>query len=619
MVAVLLGVTAVTVGVRWRTLPRSVVVAVLALGGFTAWAFASMLWADTPSAAWEAAARALVYLLVFGLFALWRTRGGAAGLVIGAWTIGVGAIALWMLVRLAVGPTGGPFFDGRLVDPVGYVNANAALWASALWPALVLAGRREVPPLARGCLAAVAVALGALMLLTVSRGALISCAVTLAALVAFAPGRARTLGVLAPVAAALAVVGPGLLAALDELPAGEAMGGAAGRALIWTVFVGLVVAIWAVSERRWPASPRVAVTVARATGAVCAGVALAGLVVTIAVVGDPVARAQAAWESFRSGGYQEVQQGRQRLVSGLGSNRYDFYRVAWGQFEESPVHGAGGGNFLEDYLAARRSDETPRYPHSGVFAVLGQTGLVGAGLLLIFMVAAVLPGVRALRRGQDLDRAVAGAALATVVYLAVHGSGDWLWAFPGVIAVAPAFLGLAGSLDPRRGAAHPPAERPSRPVRSGAAVAGLAVAVTSMPLWLADREVQRASATWRLNAPAAYAALDRAAGFDPFSARPHLLAATIALRLDDVSQAREQFALALDREPRNVYAVLELGLLAAAAGEPGPALALLERAVALDPRNAIARDALASVRAGEPLDVDELNARLQDRAAAFVR
>ena len=47
----------------------------------------------------------------------------------------------------------------------------------------------------------------------------------------------------------------------------------------------------------------------------------------------------------------------------LGSNRYDFWRVAIHQFREHPVGGIGARGFRVAYLGARRSPETPARAH----------------------------------------------------------------------------------------------------------------------------------------------------------------------------------------------------------------------------------------------------------------
>jgi hypothetical protein len=65
--------------------------------------------------------------------------------------------------------------------------------------------------------------------------------------------------------------------------------------------------------------------------------------------------------------------------------------------------------------------------------------------------------------------------------------------------------------------------------------------------------------------------------------------------------------LALARTPGDAYATLERGAIASARGERSAALGLLERAVRLDPRNELARQALRLVREGRRVSLDELN------------
>ena len=137
-----------------------------------------------------------------------------------------------------------------------------------------------------------------------------------------------------------------------------------------------------------------------------------------------------------------------RLVSGLGSNRYDFYRVALDEFLAHPIVGIGADNFQQQYLVHGRSEETPRYPHSVELRTLAQTGLVGALLALVGLGAALLAGARALRSADPLARAVAAAALAGFAYWVVHGSFDWFWEFAGLGAPAFALLGIACALAP---------------------------------------------------------------------------------------------------------------------------------------------------------------------------
>ncbi len=183
----------------------------------------------------------------------------------------------------------------------------------------------------------------------------------------------------------------------------------------------------------------------------------------LAAAGDPVARVRHAWDTFKSPkGYAANSTTGSRLTSGLGSSRYDFYRVALDEFAAHPLLGIGADNFAEPYLAHGRSTETPRYPHSVEMRTLVQTGLVGALLAVVGLGAALLAAWRALARHPDpLARAVAAAAMAGFAYWVVHGSFDWFWEFAGLGAPAFALLGLACSLAPRPAARAAPRPRPA--------------------------------------------------------------------------------------------------------------------------------------------------------------
>jgi O-antigen ligase len=131
---------------------------------------------------------------------------------------------------------------------------------------------------------------------------------------------------------------------------------------------------------------------------------------------------------------------------GLGSNRYDFWRVGLGELQRHPLNGIGTDNFAIDYLARRKSIEEPVYPHSLEIRVLAQTGVVGALLLGAFLVFALLAGARG-RRSADSDAAAAAPlALMLAVQWLVHGSVDWFWEFPALSAMALFGLAVAARL-----------------------------------------------------------------------------------------------------------------------------------------------------------------------------
>jgi O-antigen ligase len=658
LVLALVAIAALATPVRLAEIPATVRLALACLAAYTALSFCSILWAGVPGDAWEGADRTLLYLLVFALFALWRARGASAALLVCVWTLAMTGLVLYVALRLR-GATGGAFsslFAGdRLSFPAGYVNADAAMWLMAFWPALLLARGAQLPWALRGALAGGAVALADVALLSQSRGALYGTAAVLVLVLALIPQRLRTFATAVPIALAIAATAPSILRVGDRIDAGRSPYPAAHAAvaamLAGALLTGLVVAAGAVLEarltagatldaRRRPLSPRLERGVRRGLRLAAAAALLGALAGGLAAAGDPLARARAAWHSFK-GGYSTSYSGGTRLLSGLGSNRYDFYRVSLDELLAHPVAGIGADNFAQQYLAHGRSDETPRYPHSVELRTLAQTGALGALLAVAGLAGALVAGWRAMRRPDDpLGRTVAAGALAGFGYWAVHGSFDWFWELAGLGAPAFALLGIACSLTPRRPpasraattAASQPrrspmaaASRPRRPAGRGrrlalaavAVAAALAAACSLAAPWLSERQIESAARIWPRAPLAAYARLDDAASLNPLSDRAQLVAGGIALRFGDAARAERQFSLALKRVPGDVYATLELGAIASASGRRARSVELLRRAARLEPRAPLLREALASVRRGHRLDPRALNRAIFARAQLF--
>ncbi len=657
------------VPLRLAEIPPAVRVAVGCLAAYTALSFLSILWAGVPGDAWEGANRTLLYLLVFALFACWPQRGATAALALCAWTLAIVGVALFTVLHVNAAASSATRLQallpgGRLVYPAGYANADAAQWLIACWPALLLARSPRLPWGVRGALAGGAVALAEVALLSQSRGALYATPVMVVAVFALLPGRVRTFALVVPVAAGIGAAAPAVLRVSDRLSALEGAGGSAAALhsataavhgastaiLLSALAVGLVVAAGAAVESRRSFSRSAEARVHRAL-AVAASVLLVALLAGgWAAAGDPLARARHAWDTFKSPrGYSANSSTGSRLTSGLGSSRYDFYRVALDEFAAHPVGGIGADNFAEQYLAHGRSDETPHYPHSVELRTLAETGLVGALLAVVGLGAALLAGWRAITRHPDpLARAVAAAAAAGFAYWVVHGSFDWFWEFAGLGAPAFALLGLACALAPRKEAARaprststpdvstpaltapapvpapspasgasfptpstPPGARLPRWARACAALVGALAALTAVVSftapWLSRLQVQSAARIWTRAPRQAYARLDDAAQSNPLGDEPYVVAGSIALRLGELAHADHEFALALARTPGDAYATLERGAIASTRGERRRALELLERAVRLSPRDPLARAALAQARRGRRVDIGELN------------
>jgi O-antigen ligase len=618
IVLALLAMTVWIVPPRLGELTVAVRIALGCLAAYTALSFLSILWAGTPGDAWEGADRTLLYLLVFALFVGWRQRGATAAALLLLWTLALTALAAFAALHVSGASStelASLIPGGRLGYPTGYPNANAAQWLMAFWPALLLARSERLHWALRGLLAGSAVLLAQVALLSQSRGSLYATPVMLVLVFVLLPGRVRTFALLVPVVAAIGASARAVLAVGDHLRGGEVVPAtlhhAVGTIFVAAAAVGLVVALGAAFESRdsltEPTRKRVrtGVTVAALT------VLLAVVVGGLAVAGNPVTRVEKGWASFK-GGYG--QQTGSRLVSGLGSNRYDFYRVALDEFLAHPVLGIGADNFQAQYLVHGHSEETPHYPHSVELRTLTQTGLLGALLAVAGLLAALVACARAVRVGEPLARHVAAAAVAGFAYWLLHGSIDWFWEFAGLGAPAFALLGMSCSLapSPARHSSAPEGRsvlrRPQRRALAAIGVVFIVGAVLSLGApWLSQLQIESAARIWTHDPQTAYARLRSAARLNPLSDRAEVVAGGIALRFEDLARAEGDFSSALSRAPEDAYATLERGAIASARGGRSAALELLTRAVRLSPREPLASEALAAVRAGRVVSVEALN------------
>lgn len=601
-----------------RRLGRVEVTALGALAALTLWAFVSIAWADVRGDAWNGADRMLLYLVVFTLFLLLRWRAATALVVLSTYVLGVAAAAIASLAKASVG-TLDPFLAGRLSYPTGYPNANAAFFLSAFWVALMLATRRSTPVPLRIGTAMAATLLAQVALLSQSRGSLVAFPLTALVLVAVVPGRVRTaVGVLASLTV-IALSWRTHVAVFDRaLTGGNALEHAVGRSSIViaasAAALGLVTLAWALVDRRTTLTERQARLLTRVARASVVVAALAALVVVASI--HPEQRLRSGWDSFTAVTVADNTQSHFSI--GLGSNRYDFWRVAMARFGAHPLSGIGADNFAVDYLRERRSIEEPAYPHSLWVMVLSQLGLVGGVLFAAFLLAS---GSGALPRRADTVEAtaVAGAALAAPVYFFVHASVDWFWEIPALGAPALGLLALAISVRAcASGEAHERVRLPAAASGAALVLAGAAAVLCALP-WLSQRQVDQALALWRSNPRAAFSQLERARSLDPLSAYPDLVAGVVAARLNDRQRMPVLFARSLQRNPHSWYAHLEFGLSESILGRREQAVRSVERAIALNPREPLLRDVVRRLGQGEEIAPSSLDRVFLERIESRTR
>ena len=538
-------------------LSRAALVALGCLGAFAGWSLLSIAWAADKGIAWDGANRTLLYFVVFALFVGLPWRRESIPILIVALSLAALGIGLADLVRSAYDPTAF-FIIGRFAAPAGYPNAACAVYVFAAWPLAYIAARREPSPLARGALLAAATALVELAVLTQSRGSIFAVPVAVIAYLLIVPFRLRAaLAVAAVSLTAFLARGP-LLAVFDpvrlqQASADDKIHSAIGAIAVSAAIVLVAWTLVALLDRRVELSPRVVRTAnAAALGVAVVAVAAGAIALSSVDLG-------AKWRDFKAG-YPE-ESGGSHFSIGLGSNRYDFWRVAALELRNHPLNGVGTDNFAADYVRERRSTEEPLYPHSLALRIPAQTGIVGTLLFAAFLVAAAV----AVTRGSGFADGVARAGVAAAVYYGIHGSGDWLWEFAGLGAPAFAWVGLAAS-------------RPTAPsgrsllFRTAVVAAAVAVALSFVFPWLAELEARRALHAWVRNPQSAFRELDRASDLNPLSSRPALLAGAIASRKDDVRRMAAAFEDAVDRTPNDWYAHLELAMAYAALHERRRAL-----------------------------------------------
>ena len=585
------------------TLSRAALVALGCLGAFAAWSLLSIAWAADKGIAWDGANRTLLYFVVFGLFVGMPWRRESIPVLIVPLSLAALGIGLVDFARAAGNP--GPYFIfGRFAAPAGYPNAACAVYVFAFWPLAYIAARREVPALLRGALLACATALVELAVVTQSRGSLFAVPLAVVAYLAIVPYRLRAALPLVAVTGATLFARTRLLDVFDAVRLGDPSAGHAIRtalAAIGLTCAGVFV-LWtlaALLDARLELPARV-VRAANIAG-------LAGLIVAVGIGSYALTTVDvgAKWRHFKAG-YPDQGPGS-HFTLGLGSNRYDFWRVAALQFRDHPVRGVGADNFAIDYVRERRSGEEPLYPHSLALRIPAQTGIVGTLLFVGFVVAVGL----AVTRGSAFTDGVARAGVAAAVYYAIHGSGDWLWEFAGLGAPAFAWLGLAASRPA-------PGDRQPLLLRAFVVAAAAAAAVSFAFPWLAELEERRALHGWVRDPQAALRQLRHAGDLNPLSSRPSLLAGAIASRRNDVRRMASAFEDAVARTPDDWYAHLELAMAYAALDERTRALAELATAQRLNPREEAIGIVRRRIVAGRPVLRGEIDRLFLERVRSRV-
>jgi hypothetical protein len=557
-----------------RTPGRTALAGASALVLLAAWDFLSLTWSAVPQLARDEALLTALYAVALLLPALTFREVADRDAFLGVVVAGLGVLVV--ATGLELWTTGNPlgdYWDGRLAFPVSYPNANAALFLLGFWPAAALAARASAPPAIRAAaLGSAAGVLGAWLAAQSKGGGL---ALALSGVVFFAVTRDR-LRAFVPVAVAAVVAGAAWSPLTAPFRASDADAPTAirhaGIVLLLVCVVGAAAgAAYALADRRVevPAQTRRALGAALLAGLVA--VAAGSIAIFFVRVHDPAQFVSDKWHTFKTLPPDQQHSTSSHLFT-IGSNRYDFWRVALHEFKRNPLVGAGARGFGPVYLAERRSQETPQRAHSVELDALGETGLVGFALLAAGI---GIPLALVARRARvSLEGA---AVLGAAVYWIVHASADWIWTFPSVTLVFALVLG-AGVAGGGRVL--------GRRIAPAAAAAIIVLALVFTAPWLSIRYTNHALAT---NDPAGLASARR---LDPFSVDPYLAEATLVGSPRDVAPLQR----AVEKQPRRAELRYRLGLALLDAGRKVDARRELREAFRLDPHDDVVRAALDRAR-----------------------
>jgi O-antigen ligase len=160
---------------------------------------------------------------------------------------------------------------------------------------------------------------------------------------------------------------------------------------------------------------------------------LAATALVVAIVVVPVAIAKGTSTATPQTGETGAR------FSSVGSNRYEYWKVALKVAADHPVAGVGTSGFAVEWLRRRPIADAAHDAHSLELETLAELGLVGFALLCALLTAVALCA----RRVHARDPGLAAGPIAGLALWALHSAIDWDWEMPALTLVA---VVLAGTL-----------------------------------------------------------------------------------------------------------------------------------------------------------------------------
>lgn len=446
-------------------------------GAFLVWSAIASSGSLSSERSLQEISRLACYLGVLALALLtYGDRRAALRHVIGAVACAITAIAaLALLSRLQPGTFAGsqatatlvPGAQGRLAWPLNYWNALAALVAIGL--PLLLGIASSARSLLVQALAAAAIPMLVVCdYLTFSRGGAISVALAVLAFLVLAPERLPKLAtaLLTGAGGAALIAGAVHRHAIERGLTGPSASHQGSQLIVAIVLVcagvGLAQAGIGLAVRHGTVPRLLRVSPRQAT-------AMLALVLVIAAIGALGAnvphRLSHAWHDFKQPTSAALHHNAlSRYGTLTGNGRYTYWKTAVKAMPGHWLKGYGPGSFQYVWQEHAPILSSIRNAHSLYIETLTETGVVGLGLLVAFLLMLGLGAVHRVLRNRFEVRTQAAAVAAACLAFLVGSAFDWFWQVP-VLPVSILLLGAATPPSP----ATSPSPRTRRPREGRAA------------------------------------------------------------------------------------------------------------------------------------------------------
>ena len=570
---------------------RGLLLAATALALFAIWTLLSGGWSDAPGRALLEADRVLMYLVALVLFGSlgggpdrlrWMIRGVALA------AVAVCAAALTTRLLPDVWSVEYESISPRLSYPVTYWNALGLLAAVGIVLCFGMTSSQREPRVVRVLSCAALPLLAVALLLTLSRGSILAAVIGLVVFAVVGHPRSVLGGLIAGGLATGVAVAYGyscdlVLSNAPFSPAAQDQGESLAVVVALCVLAAVVlrVLLLRVDDRLAaielaPAARRRLLT----GGVVAVTVALAAIAVAV-----DLPRQYDQFVNAERVTTAESRDPRVRLSDPSSNGRVTQWRVAFHQFERTPVRGTGAGTYEITWNQQRPDTVLVRDAHTLYLEVLSELGLIGLALIGTAILA-ILGGVAVRLRGPS--RALYAAVFAAVLAWAIAAGIDWHWE---MAVVTLWVFALGGAALAREG---PDASRRIPPFwLRGVIAGGCCVLALLVPVRVAISQDRLEVALdafvvgqCKTSESAARASL-RAVDIRP---QPYEVLAYCALVDGDRDLAVRRMSEAVRRDPRNWSLHYGLARLRAMDGRDPRSAA--REALRLNPHHVLAQDAV---------------------------